>query len=65
MAVQMPVQMSDTMLVQWRCMMIYFLLYYRDDKDSEIFMYGQVEMEAKTMIVTVTGKILGTRYFAF
>ena len=41
-------------------MIIYFLLHNRDDKDSEIFMYGQVEMEAKTMIVTVTGKILLT-----
>ena len=59
-AVQMVVQMSDTILVQCSCMIIYFLLYNRDDKDLEIFMSGQVEMEAKTMIVTVTGKILLT-----
>lgn len=58
MAVQMVIEMSDTMLVQYRCMIVYFLLYNRDDKDLEIFMSGQVEMEAKTMIVTATGKSL-------
>lgn len=58
MAVQMVIEMSDTMLVQYRCMIVYFLLYNRDDKDLEISMSGQVEMEAKTMIVTATGKSL-------